>query len=223
MKVSTLAAVSILTLASSSAWSEHYGRDPYRSQSGPGMYLFGGAGITSFDYEDVDHRFSFGDGSLSNIEVDNDTAGARVGLGISFLPELALELGYVNLGELEAIATSNGSQALSGGYAPGRVFMEGDIDGAFVGARIQSPMDEPFGLFARAGVMAWEFSGTLEDSQQRGDFSVEGSDPYLGGGLRFAVGHNTAIEIGYEYYFLEDDASVEFAADRFSADFVLHF
>ena len=45
----------------------------------------------------------------------------------------------------------------------------------------------------------------------------------LGGGLRFAVGHSTAIEIGYEYYFLEDDASVEFAADRFSADFVLHF
>ena len=194
-----------------------------RYSSGPSMYVFGGLSATEYDFEASDFRYSFGDGSLSDIRIDNETNGLRAGLGFGLSPELALEMGFVDLGKLTASGFSDGSQLISNGYSAGRVDMDADVDGIFLGVKVHTPAQEPIGLYARFGIYAWEFDGSLEDSSRRGKFSVEGTDPYIGVGLRFAVAHNADLQIGYDHYVLDDDESVNMSANTLSADLVLRF
>ncbi|MDF1693457.1 MAG: outer membrane beta-barrel protein [Zhongshania sp.] len=218
--------LSALTLASivvipNLGLAEHRGRSPY--QSGPSMYIFGGASAVEHDYDSSNFRYSFGDGSLSDIDTDNETGGLRLGLGFGFSPELALEMGFVDLGSITGTGFSDGSQLLTNGYTAGRVDMDGDVDGVFLGIKVHTPEREPMGLYARFGVYAWEFAGTVQDNSQGGKFSVEGTDPYVGVGLRFAVAENADLQIGYDHYVLDDDESVDMSANTLSADLVLRF
>jgi len=218
--------LSALTLASvvvipSLAIAEHRGRSSY--QSGPSMYLFGGVSAVEHDYKSSDFRYSFGDGSLTDVHSDTETTGLRIGLGFGFSPELALEMGFVDLGNLTASGFSDGSQVLNNGYTAGRVDMDGDVDGVFLGVKVHTPEREAMGLYARFGVYAWEFAGTVEDNSRSGKFSVEGTDPYVGVGLRFAVAENADLQIGYDHYVLDDDESVNMSANTLSADLVLRF
>ena len=215
MTFATLVALPNFVLA------EHESGSPYRG--GPSMYVFGGLSATEYDFEASDFRYSFGDGSLSDVQIDNETNGLRFGVGFGFSPELALEMGFVDLGKLTASGVSDGSQVLNNGYSAGRVDMDADVDGVFLGVKVHTPAHEPVGAYARFGVYSWEFAGTLEDSSRSGKFSVEGTDPYIGIGLRFAVARNADIQIGYDHYVLDDDESVNMSANTLSADFVLRF
>ena len=220
MKLSLLSrsvAVVAASLCVSSAMAS-----PYRS-SPPTMYIFGGVGMSDFNWEERDVRYSFGDGSLRNIDIDEQSSAARVGFGLPVGENLAFEMGYVNLGDLTASGFSDGSQVLNNGYSAGRVDIDGSLDALFFGLRLQTPAKEPIGLYARFGIAAWEFDGRVEDSSRRGEFLVEDSDPYVGAGMRLAVARNADIQVGYDYYVLDDDRSIDMSADVVSVDFVLRF
>lgn len=212
----SVAAIAALLCTSSALAS------PYRSAS-PAMYVFGGVGMSDFNWQERDVRYSFGDGSLSGVEVDEQSSAARIGFGLPVGESLAFEMGYVNLGELSASGFSDGSQVLANGYSAGRVDIDGSFDALFFGLRLQTPAKEPIGLYARMGIAAWEFDGRVEDSNRRGEFLVEGSDPYVGAGMRLAVARNADIQVGYDYYVLDDDRSLDVSADVVSMDFVLRF
>ncbi|WP_022960234.1 outer membrane beta-barrel protein [Spongiibacter tropicus] len=218
MKYSVLSA-SALVLALSVPTAQ---ASPYRSSS-PSMYVFGGVGMSDFSWQERDVRYSFGDGSLSDVEVDEQSSAARIGFGLPVGESLAFEMGYVNLGDLTASGFSDGSQVLNNGYSAGRVDIDGSLDALFIGLRLQTPAKEPIGLYARMGIAAWEFDGRVEDSSRRGEFLVEGSDPYLGAGMRLAVARNADIQVGYDYYVFDDDRSIDMSADVVSVDFVLRF
>ena len=221
MKILPVMTLAALVAIPSVVLAEHGARNRY--QSGPSMYVFGGLSATEYDFEASDFRYSFGDGSLSDIRIDNDSNGLRAGVGFGFSPELALEMGFVNLGKLNASGFSDGSQLANDGYSPGRVDMDGDVDGVFLGVKVHTPVVEPIGLYARFGVYSWEFDGSVEDNSRRGKFSVEGTDPYIGIGLRFAVAHNADLQVGYDHYVLDDDESVNMSANTLSADLILRF
>ncbi|WP_373081553.1 outer membrane beta-barrel protein [Zhongshania sp.] len=221
MKILPIMTLATVVTLPSLVLAEHGSSNRYRSQ--PSMYVFGGLSATEYDFEASDFRYSFGDGSLSDVKIDNETNGLRFGVGFGFSPELALEMGFVDLGKLTASGVSDGSQVLNNGYSAGRVDMDAEVDGVFLGVRVHTPVREPMGAYARFGVYSWEFAGTLEDSSRSGKFSVEGTDPYIGIGLRFAVAHNADIQIGYDHYVLDDDESVNMSANTLSADLVLRF
>jgi opacity protein-like surface antigen len=218
-----LAALSIASVASLPmlVQAEHLGRNSYKS--GPSMYLFGGLSASKFDFEEGDLRYSFGDGSLSNARIDNESSALRFGFGFGISPELGLELGYVDLGTLTASAFSDGSQFVNNGYSTGRVDLDGDADGVFLGLNLHTPLHEQVGLFARFGVYSWEFEGTVEDSSRKGDFLVDGADPYIGVGARINLAENTSIQLAYDYYVMDDDKSLKTSVDTISVDIVLRF
>lgn len=195
---------------------------PYDDHS-PGVYVFGGGGMSNFNWDERDVRYSFGDGSLRRLEVDEQSSAARIGVGLAMGPHLALEMGYAHLGDIGASGYSDGSQVANKGYSAGRVDIDGRVDAVFIGLRLHTPMREPVGLYARLGLTSWELEGQLEDSRRRGDFLVEGSGPYAGAGMRLAISEYADIQLGYDYYLLDDDRSVELSADVVSLDMVLRF
>lgn len=224
MKVLSVGCGLCLALASAVAAAEHRGGAYSAYRSGPQFYVFGGVGASEFDTEAADIRYSFGDGSLRDIEVDDQSTASRIGFGIVMSELLSVELGYASLGSLSAQAVSDGSQVLNEGYAPGRVDIDGDIDGAFVGIRLHSPISEPAAAFVRAGLYGWEMSGWVEDGERRGSFRIEGSDPYIGLGFMMALSPAVALALSYDYYPLEDDRkSFDSAADVLSMDVSLSF
>ena len=97
------------------------------------------------------------------------------------------------------------------------------MDGVFLGVNVHTPQSEPVGLFARFGVYSWELDGTLEDSSRGGKFTVEGTDPYAGIGLRLAVAENASVTLAYDHYLLDDDESVKLSANTLSVDLVFSF
>jgi hypothetical protein len=219
LSIITLAAVSLFPML---AEADHL-RSSHSYRSGPSMYLFGGVSASSFDFDRSDYRYSFGDGSLSNITLNTESSGGRIGFGFDFSPELGLEFGYASLGSLSGSAISNGSQVLNNGFSAGRVDMDADVDGVFLGVNVHTPQTEPVGLFARFGVYSWELDGTLEDSSRGGKFTVEGTDPYAGIGLRLAVAENASVTLAYDHYLLDDDESVKLSANTLSVDLVFSF
>ena len=225
MKFKLMTAMILVSLTPLASQAEHYGRDPYRSGgfSDLGIYAFGGLGHSDFDYSEEDFRYSFDDGTLRDIDQENTSAAARVGMGLMFSPGISVELGYANLGSFSARARSNGVNLGNNGFAAGRVDMDADADGAFVGLSLSSPMQESLGAYLRGGVYAWEVEGELEDSARHGRFSIEGSDPYVGGGIRLAISRQSSLQIGYDYYWLDDDESFEAGVGVVSADLMFYF
>lgn len=204
-----------------SASADHLGRS--RSYYEPSMYFFGGLGANEYSYDQQDFRYSFGDGSLSNIKQDNESATFRFGLGFGVGQNWSLEMGYADLGDFSATAISSGSGSVNNGYSPGRVDMDADISGGFLGVRVHTPNSEPVGLYARAGIYGWEAEGSVQNGGDIGHFLIEGTDPYVGFGLRLAVDRNINIELGYDHYILDDANSFKASANTLSADIVFRF
>lgn len=213
-----------LALVAEGVVAEHVGRGYSSYRSAPEFFVFGGLGASEFEADSDDIRYSFGDGSLRDVEVDNQSTAGRIGFGIVLTEQVSFELGYASLGTLSARGQSDGSQALNKGYAPGPVEIDGDVDGAFIGVRLHSPISEPAAAFVRAGLYSWTMEGWVEDSDRRGSFSIEGSDPYLGVGFMMALSPALAVSLSYDYYLLEDDnRAFDSAADVLSLDMVLSF
>ena len=214
----------LLSTTSGVAMAGHAGGHYSSYSRSPNFYLFGGLGASEFTTDAGDIRYSFGDGSLRDIEVDNQSTAGRFGFGIVLSEAVSLELGYAHLGELSARAQSDGSQVLNNGYAPGPVAIDGDVDGAFFGVRFHTPMSEPASAFFRAGMYGWTMEGWVDDSDRRGQFTLEGSDPYVGVGFMMAISPAAAVSLSYDYYPLEDDRrSFDSAADVLSLDVVMSF
>lgn len=221
LSILTLATISVLPSLAEADHQQRSSHASYRSE--PSMYIFGGLSTSSFDFDRSDFRYSFGDGSLSKVTLDTESGGARIGFGFDFSAELSLELGYAALGTLTGSGISDGSQFSNNGFSTGRVDMDANADGVFLGINIHTPRSEPIGLFARFGIYGWELNGTLDDSSRSGQFTVEGADPYAGIGLRLAVADDVSVVLAYDYYVLDDDESINISADTLSVDMVFRF
>ncbi len=224
MKPQLLGLAFFLTTSSGIASAGHDGGHYSSYSRSPNFYLFGGLGASEFASDAGDIRYSFGDGSLRDIRVDNQSTAARFGFGMMLSEVVSIELGYASLGELSADARSDGSRVLNNGYAPGPVAIDGDIDGGFFGVRLHTPMSEPASAFVRAGLYGWNMEGRVEDSDRSGSFLIEGSDAYMGVGFMMALSPSAGVSLSYDYYMLEDDSrAFESAADVLSLDLLLAF
>jgi len=132
-----------------------------------GFYVGGGIGRATVedDVPDPDDEGDFG--------LDGDDNAWKVVAGYNFglvpLVDLAVEGGYVNLGEADDdIGGTNVSIEIDGW----------DLFG-LVGLNFG-----PFGVFAKAGVVSWDAEANF------GGFSVDddGTDPAYGAGARFQLG-----------------------------------
>ena len=122
---------------------------------------------------------SFGSGGFNSDNTDNSL---RAYFGVNLIDGLALEGGYVRLGEMTAHGTSNGSAF----YTAGPVSVRSGVTGyefAFVG---RAGRRDSFALLGRAGLMFWDLKRQLSMTGLQFGANEDGDGIFWGFGVEYA-------------------------------------
>ena len=102
------------------------------SHAAGGVYVGLNVGQSIYSSDVPDFAF-LDDGSITSVGLDDSDMGLGLMLGYQFSPYLALEGGYVDVGELSVDMSSDGTGSE---YAPGKVTFKEESDGVFL-VRVQ--------------------------------------------------------------------------------------
>lgn len=138
-------------------------------------------------------------GLITSGTVDGKDSGFKIFGGYQFSPNLALEVAYVDLGELTYSGTFGGLPVSNG-----KVETSG-LNTSLVGT---FPVNPNFSFFAKAGVFAWsadarDITGGLPFSG-----SDDGADFSFGFGGAFQIDRNLSLRAEWERYDANDDISL---------------
>ena len=164
------------------------------SASDTGFYI--GAALGQSNIEITDFYPTLGDSLKQSSDSFKAFAGYR------FLPFLAVEAGYANLGS---------PQGLERNVPEHPEVAEVSIKGwdAFVIGIL--PVSKNFDIFAKAGLYAWDTDITsVQDSEVIYDESLTGTDTAFGGGLGFWVGKNVTLRAEGEWLKVGEYSTVGF-------------
>ena len=162
---------------------------------------------------------------ISGIAIDDTDLGVAVGVGYSFNEYVALELGYMYMGE----ASASGTGSLSGTYNGSAFSSTGTFNATaegqalYLGPELSLPlMDNKLNLRLRGGVLQWRvdadisatgsltYGGTTYAGSATASDSKDGTNFYAGGGASYSVTDN--IDVRADYTHLNDvwDRNVSF-------------
>ncbi len=168
---------------------------PAAAQS-TGFYVGGGIGITSIDV--------CGDlTALGATSCDDEDTGFKIFGGYNVNQNLAVEVGYVDLGEITA----------SGGGATVRA----DIDGFQVAAVGILPLNPQFSVFGKIGLLLWDVSASASGPGGFASVSDDGTDLMFGVGGSWNFLPQLSLRAEWERFDVDEDA------DMFSVSIVYRF
>ncbi len=127
---------------------------------------------------------------------DTDTSFKVFG-GSALNPNLSIEVGYIDFGEL-SVEYSNGSITASDNYAMTALYF------ALVGS---VPVGQA-SLFAKLGLSSWDLDYTLRSNfGASGSDSASGTDPMFGVGVQLNPTETVALRAEFERFRLEENGS----------------
>ncbi len=142
-----------------------------------------GFGVGYNDHDDV--LSANNDGSLSNISNDDSSTGWSVIGGYFFNDWVGLEVGYLDLGEPDFTADSDGS---GDSWVAGEVSTDFEADGWLFAIIGRWPITDQLALLGRLGWYAWDTTETWTENGFVSSESDSGSDAYYGVGFEYDVG-----------------------------------
>jgi opacity protein-like surface antigen len=194
----------------------HMGIASYAAAADSGFYFGAGAGRTHFD-SDIDINLLGDDGPLlfPSVDIDRNDISFEGLVGYRFLPFLAVEAAYMDLGELSL--TANSLQPAPG-ISP--IFLGVDLRTRGVAGSVLGilPLSDRWELFGRAGILFADDEGTVRLSAD--DFSDSFSDSgdsqraILGIGATLNSRSNWSVRL--EYRFLREIEDEEINIDQVS-------
>ena len=147
---------------------------------------YGGYADVAISYNDHGDLLSANnDGSLSNISNDDSGVGFSVLGGYLWRGLVGAEVGYLDLGEADFAAESDGS---GNSWVAGDVATDFEADGWLFAVVGRWPITERFALLGRLVIFAWD---TTETFTENGFVSVDKnsrSDAYYGAGFEYDLG-----------------------------------
>ncbi len=158
--------------------------------------------------------------TVNQLSQDDSRTGWRVALGFDVSDYFAVELGYVDLGDVGIRLTAEVSDAEQF-LASAKKLHPNSADGYTLSGVYRYPLSQNFNLSGRVGVFSWDgdFDSVLLDSNQSvGDNNISGSDLYFGFGGEYHLNKRTAVSIEWERYELDNEDS-----DLFSVNLRYHF
>jgi hypothetical protein len=159
---------------------------PLTAIADSGFYLGGSVGSASLA-DDFD-----------GFDVDANSTSFRLIAGWHFNDYFSLEGGYHNFGKFE--------QSFDVGGTPTDISLK--ADGFTLGATGSIPLGEKFALFGRAGAFFWDGDAEINDVSQA---QPEDTNPYFGGGAKYAISDSLSVIGDWTRYELEDTQSDVFA------------
>lgn len=139
------------------------------------------------------------DNAIDGVVLEDDSNAYRVGLGYDFGNNIAVEGGYLHLGDVEARV--NG------------VPRDGQTDGVTANARFTLPLTDTLAASARVGMFFWD----ARIATPFGGFRNDGEDVFYGVGLDFAASRNLSITAQWDRFeFGDSSADALWAGLRFA-------
>lgn len=126
---------------------------------------------------------NYGALAINDSEFDDDSNAYQLKVGTDVLPFLGIELGYHDFGE-----SGNAISSL-------------DIDGYSLAAVGNLPINEAFGLYAKAGSLWWDADFNLGPAN--GDANE--NDFFYGVGANFEMAENLDLVVGYDRFKIDID------------------
>jgi hypothetical protein len=167
--------------------------------------LRAGAASTDASRGELERRFAKQGVTASVSDVDGDRAGYGITFGYQVGERWAVELGYLDLGDVDLKFSANSTD-----FNLARVHPESG-DGITAGARYRHPLGAGFSAQVRAGVFAWEGDyRTSRDGIHVDANSESGIDPYLGIGVAYEVMSHFDVDLEFQ----------RFEFDRQPTDFI---
>ena len=136
--------------------------------------------------------------NFDGLEIDTSSNSVRFIAGWQFNSYFSLEGGYQNFGAFE--------QRFDVGGTPLDVSLK--ADGFTLGATGFIPLGLDFSLFGRAGAFFWDGDSELNNITQA---KPEDTNPYYGGGVKYALTDHIALLGDWTRYELEDTQTEVFA------------
>ena len=143
---------------------------------------------------------------------DSDTVTIITG-GFYVSPNLALEAAVITGADVSASLSTGDSGTLYGNtYSlSGTATVKAESDPSYLwGVKYSSPESGPFSVYGKAGMLFWDvdytatvsgtftYAGTAYSLSSSTKFrSADGSDPYLGMGMSYAIGKDNSINFDY--------------------------
>jgi OOP family OmpA-OmpF porin len=135
---------------------------------------------------------------FNGFDVDTSSNSVRFIAGWQFNKYFSLEGGYQNFGTFE--------QRFDVGGTPVDVSLK--ADGFTLGATGFIPLPKDFFLYGRAGAFFWDGDSELNNVSQA---KPEDTNPYYGGGVKYALTENISLLGDWTLYELEDTQTEVFA------------
>lgn len=151
---------------------------PLAAQADSGLYVGG-----SFGSATLDERFD-------DFLIDTDANAYRLFGGLQLGDSLAIEAGYLDLGEF--------SESVDIGGLLSRADISGD--GWTLGAKLGLPLSDSLSLFGHGGVFFWDADISIDG------FSIDtpgDENPYYGAGLQLDLSRNLALTGDWTRYELD--------------------
>jgi hypothetical protein len=174
----------------------------------------------------TEENLGFDDGSLSNIDYDEDTLAVTVYGEAEFNRFVRLEFGLIDGGLATMDADSSGGTF----WWPGPVEVEYGVGGIKVGAVASIPLapNDQVKLLLKGGMIAWGSVVTLSDTCCDISDNDSGLDPYYGIGLEFDLTRLMALRLQHERFSVDADSDVfvggyEFDYQNTTAGIVFRF
>ena len=136
-------------------------------------------------------------------------------------PNLALEAGIITGAEVSANVSDGDSGTLYGNsYSiSGTVTIKAQTDPSYLfGVKYSPPKSGPLSVYGKTGMLFWNVNGIVtvsgtityagtaySGSSSATFYSAEGSDPYIGLGMSYAIGKDNSI--GFDYISSEVDGA----------------
>lgn len=154
----------------------------------------------------------------SGFTVDDEDTYKHVGVGYSFSDHIALEGGYLDLGQASISASGSASGTYYGSpfSATGTLSATAEADGYYIGPRFTYPLNKDLGVYGKVGVYFWDlkatasasgsltYKGTTYAANASASATDDGSDPYWGFGLNYRLNDRFSVRGEFTRYEVSD-------------------
>lgn len=169
----------------------------------PGFYVGGSLGYANLDQDEAEMQSILtGNGLTGTVDVDDEDLGWKFFGGYNFNKYFGAEIGYMNLGSVDAAFNVTAPVAATGSA-------DIDVDGFMAAGTLSYPINEFVDVSGKVGVYLWNADGTVKVSTVSMSADDDDSDLLFGIGGKYHYTENITFRAEWERAFDVGDSDLD--------------
>jgi len=173
-------------------------------------------GSTSADTSEAALAASLTSGTVTSVSIDDGDTGYRLFIGKRFMPHLAVELGYADLGEIDVNVEATTLDvpaylqqlATNVPVAPSGITIDAVTEWTFADFGMEGDWAENLSVHGRLGIFLWETEVSYSSGGVSYSHDDDGTDIRFGVGAGWKFNENFSARFDYEMYSATTDVDM---------------